>query len=126
MSIRRILAFAIVLWVLRVAVSFVAAGFPVRNEVDMQLILQYSATYILDAIVVIGVIAKLAKVQLQSTFLHAFLVVLLQELLSAALLSVLGWSNSQSPLWLLDWIVLAASVLLGVWIGRRLRAGISS
>lgn len=126
MNIRRILGYAIVLLVLRVAIGFVTAGFPVRNEVDAQLILQYLATYLLDAIVVIAVVAKLAKVQLQSTFLHVLLVVLLQELISAALLSALGWSNSQSPLWLLDWAVLAASALLGLWIGRRLRAGISS
>lgn len=125
MNIRRIIGYAIALLVLRIAISFVTAGFPVRNEVDTQLILQYCATYVLDAIVVIAVIAKLAKVQLQSTFLHAFLVVLLQELLSAALLSALGWSNSQPPLWLLDWTVLIASALLGVWIGRRSRAGIS-
>lgn len=121
MNIRRIVVFAIVLLALRTAVSFVTAGFPTRTEVDVQLILQYSATYILDASVVIAVIAKLAKVQLQSTLLHAFLVALIQELLGTALLSALGWGNFPSPLWLLDWTVLAASVLLGVWIGRRLR-----
>lgn len=126
MNIRSIFGYAIALLVLRGVVSFIAAGIPMRNEVDAQLILQYFAIYILDAIVVVAVLTKLAKVQLQSTFLHVLLVVLLQELLSAALLLALGWGDSQSPLWLLDWAVLIASALLGIWIGRRLRPRASS
>ncbi|WP_394540693.1 hypothetical protein PRJ39_09195 [Lysobacter enzymogenes] len=126
MNIRRVFVFALALLALRVAVSFVAAGIPAENEAGAQLIIQYFSAYVLDAIAVVAVIARLAKVQLQSTFLHVFLVVLLQELLGAAFLSLMGWSNPRSPLWLLDWIVLAAAALLGFWVGRRLRAEVSS
>ena len=121
MSIRRIFVYAIILLTARIAVSFVVAGFPQGEARDAQLLLQYVAGYALDAIVVIIVFARFSQVQFQSIFLHAFFVVLLQELLGAALISVLGLVNPKTPLWLLDWMVLVLSVLVGIWIGRRLQ-----
>lgn len=120
-SILRIIICAIALLVVRIAVSFVVAGFPGGDEHDAQLVLQYVTGYALDATVVIIVFARFARVQPQPIFLHSFFVVLLQESLGAALISLLGLANPKTPLWLLDWMVLALSVFLGVWIGRRLK-----
>jgi hypothetical protein len=121
LNISRIFTFAIALLILRVAVGIVVAGFPGHEEADSQLVLQYLAGYALDAAVVIAVFARLGRVQINSPYLHAFLVVALQELLGAALIFVIGQDNPDSPLWLIDWAVLAASVLLGTEFGRRLR-----
>lgn len=121
LNIPRVFLFAIVLLVLRVVVGVVVAGFPTREEADAQLILQYLMGYMLDAIVVIAVFTRLSRVQVQSPYVHAFFVVVLQELLGAGVLFATGDTSPQSPLWVIDWVVLGMSVLLGTEIGRRLR-----
>lgn len=120
MNIRRIIGYAIALLVLRVAMSFVASGL-LPQDADAQLIQRYTATYVADAFVVTAMIAKLAKQQVQATWLHVLLVVLLQELLGVVVLSMVGHGDSPSPLWFVDWIVLGASTVLGVLMGLRLR-----
>lgn len=121
LNIARILAFAIVLLVLRVVASFVVAD-PVTSEVvNAEVVLKYVLRYLLDAAIVIAVFARLAQVQVQSPYLHAFIVVVLQELLGAALLFATVGSRPSSPLWWLDYLVLVLSVLAGMAIGQRLR-----
>ncbi len=112
---------------LRVIVSVVVAGSETSEELNAQVVLRYLTGYLLDAGVVIAVFTRLARVQVQSPYVHAFLVVVLQELLGAALLlsaallfPIIG-TTPPSPLWLLDYVVLAVSVVVGTEIGRRLR-----
>lgn len=121
LNISRIIIFAVVLLVLRVVVSAVVAGSPVSDELGAQVVVRYLIGYLLDATVVIAVFARLARAQARSPYIHAFFVVILQELLGAALLFAIGGTNSSSPLWLIDWSVLVVSVLLGTEVGRRLR-----
>lgn len=121
LNISRVMLFAIVLLVLRVIVSAVAASPGGSDDLTAQLLLRYSLGYLLDAVVVLAVFARLARVQVQSPYIHAFCVVALQELLGFALLFAIGGTNPESPLWLLDWTVLGVSVLLGTEFGRRRR-----
>jgi hypothetical protein len=122
LNIPRIIVFAVVLLVLRVVVSAVMAGAPASEELGTQDAVRYLVGYLLDATIVIAVFARLARIQVQSSYIHAFFVVILQELLGVALLLVIGGANPSSPLWWADWLVLVVSVLLGTEIGRRLRA----
>lgn len=122
MNISRVIVFALVLLVLRVVISALMAGSPASEELGVQDVFKYLIGYLLDAIVVIALFARLARIQVQSPYIHAFLVVILQELLAIALLLVIGGINPLSPLWWVDWIVLVVSVLLGTEIGRQLRA----
>lgn len=119
LNIPRIIAFAVILFVLRLAVSAVI-GF-VTGGSETQTVLQYVLEYLLDAIIVIAVFAKLAKVQVQRPYAHAFLVVVLQELLGIALTVAIFKKIPPSPLWPLDYFVLALSVLAGMWLGQKLR-----
>lgn len=121
MNISRIILFAIVLLVLRVIVSAVVASPQESEELNAQVVLWYLTGYLLDAAVVIAVFTRLARVQVQLPYVHAFSVVVLQALLGAALLFAISGTNPPSPLWLIDWVVLVVSVLLGTEIGRRLR-----
>ncbi|MGH8033166.1 MAG: hypothetical protein ACREO8_12590 [Luteimonas sp.] len=119
LNIRRIFAFAIVLLVLRIVASFVAAD-PVTSEaINAEVALKYLLRYLLDAAIVIAVFARLAQVQVQSPYIHAFLVVMLQELLGAALLFATVGSSSSSPLWWLDYLMLVLSVIAGTRLGLR-------
>jgi hypothetical protein len=122
LNISRVIVFALVLLVLRVVISALMAGSPASEELGVQDVFKYLIGYLLDAIVVIALFARLARIQVQSPYIHAFLVVILQELLAIALLLVIGGINPLSPLWWVDWIVLVVSVLLGTEIGRQLRA----
>lgn len=125
LNIPRVLAFAVVLLALRVVASIVVAD-PVANEaVNAEVMLKYLLRYLLDAVIVIAVFAKLARMQLQSPYVHALLVAVLQELLGAALLLATVGSHPSSPLWWLDYLVLILSILAGMAIGQRLRVGVS-
>lgn len=106
---------------LRVVVSAVVAGFATGEELDAQVVLQYLMGYLLDATVVIAVFTRLARVQVLSPYVHAFFVVVLQELLGIALYAAISGNVSPSPLWPLDYLILILSVLAGMAIGRRLR-----
>ncbi|MGO1073630.1 hypothetical protein [Lysobacter sp. CA199] len=75
-------------------------------------------SYLLDAIIVIALFARLAQVQVKFLYVHAFAVVVLQEILGVALLFAIGGSNPHSQLWLIDWSVLVVSVFLGIKLGR--------
>lgn len=121
LSISRIVFFAIVLLVLRIIASALVVSPGEGDELTLQVVLRYLMGYLLDAAVVIAVFTRLARVQARLPYIHAFAVVFLQELLSVALMLAIGLDNPQSPLWLLDWIVLMTSVLLGTELGRRLR-----
>lgn len=121
LNISRIFLFAVVLLVLRVAASAVVSGFVPGEELSSQVVLRYALGYLLDAAVVIAVFARLARVQVFSPYVHALFVVLLQELLGAALSMAIAGTVSPSPLWPLDYFVLVVSVLVGMEIGRRLR-----
>lgn len=122
LNIPRILAFAVVLLVLRIVASMVVSD-PVPSEsVNAEVALKYLLRYLLDAAIVIAVFARLARVQVQSPYVHAFLVAALQELLAAALLFATVGSRPSSALWWLDYLVLVLSVLAGTAIGQRLRS----
>lgn len=121
LNISRIILFAIVLLVLRVIVSAVVAGPGAGEELSAQIVLGYLTSYLLDAVVVIAVFTTLARVQARSPYMHALSVVVLQELLGAALSFVIVGAGFSSPLWLIDYVVLAVSVVVGTEIGRRLR-----
>jgi len=121
MNIPRVFVFAIALLVLRVSVSALTDS-PMGSELPaVRLALLFSFDYLLDAVVVSAVFVRLALVQARSLYLHAFSVLVLHELLGALLLFAIGDTNSQSPLWLLDWAVTVFSVLLGTELGRRWR-----
>jgi len=121
LNISRIITFAIILLILRVAVSFLVAGFATGEELSMRTVLNYSLGYLVDATVVIAVFAKLARVQVKLPYVHALLVVVLQELLATALTTAIVGNFASSPLWPVDYFVLVLSVLAGMEIGRRLR-----
>lgn len=120
-NISRVILFAIVLLALRVMISAVVASPGGYEELSTQVVLRYLIGYLLDAAAVIVVLARLARVQAGLPYIHAFSVVMLQELLGAALLFATGGTNPPSSLWLLDWAVLVVSALLGTEFGRRLR-----
>lgn len=121
-NVPRVFAFALVLLVLRITASMVVAD-PVTSEaVNAEVVLKYLLRYLLDAAIVIAVFARFAWVQMQSPYIHAFLVVALEELLAAALLFATVGSSPLSPLWWLDYLVLVLSVLAGTSIGQRLRS----
>lgn len=121
MNISRIILFAIVLLVLRVVVSAVVAGPETSEELNVQVALGYLTGYLLDAAVVIAVLARLARVQVQLPYAHAFFVVALQALLGAIWLFAISGGGPQSPLWLLSYLVLTLSTIVGVEIGKWLR-----
>jgi len=72
-------------------------------------------------IVVFLVFMKLARTQVTQLYFHVLLIIILQELIGIALLRTIGSTDTSSPLWLVDWVVLAISALLGTEVGRRLR-----
>lgn len=121
-NLSRTLRFALVLLVVRTGAGFIEAGLPVQLNASENLLLHYAMTYLIDAVLVIAVFTRLAMVQVQSPYVHAAAVVVVQELLGMGLLLVLGASNPESPLWLLDWGVLLVSTVVGVELGRRLRS----
>lgn len=121
MNISRIILFAIVLLVLRVIVSAVVAGPETSEELNAQIVLGYLTRYLLDAAVVIAVFTRLARVQIQSPYAHAFFVVVLQALLGVVLLFAISRDGPQSPLWFLNYLVLTLSTIAGVEIGKWLR-----
>jgi len=118
----RIIMFALVLLVLRVLCNLVTDGSPAIDKPSTEILFKYLTGYLLDGLVVVVVIGQLARVQVRLLYVHVIIVVILQELVGAVLLHVTGWVNPPSPLWIIDWLVLAVSVLLGAEIGRRLRA----
>jgi len=123
LNISRVILFAIGLLVLRVVVSAVVASPEGGEEHTAHVLFRYLIGYFLDAAVVIAVFARLARVQALLPYIHAFCVVVLHELLGFAMLLAIDGTNPQSPLWLLDWLVLVVSVLLGTAFGRRRRVG---
>lgn len=121
LNLSRVVLFAIVLLVLRITVSALTGSSVGSGESVGHLALRYLLDYWLDAVVVGAVFVWLARVQARLPYLHAFFVLVLHELLGAVVLFAIGGSNTQSPLWLLDWTITVLSFLLGTELGRRWR-----
>lgn len=117
----RIIRFALVLLVLRIGVGFVAGGFS-YDEGSATPLLWYSAEHVLDAGVTIAVFSIAARKMEGLPYVHAFLIVLLQESMGAALLLLLNAPFPTSPFWWVEWLVLGASVLVGMQLGLQWRA----
>lgn len=121
LNIPRIFGYAIVLLVLRIVASFVVADPVTSDAVNAEVLVEYLLRYLLDAVILIALFTRLAQVQFQAPYVHAFLVAVLQEVLGGALLFATVGSHPPSPLWWLDYLVLLLSVLVGTAIGQRLR-----
>jgi len=130
-DVRRVLVFATVLLLLRFLVAAVLA-FVWPNPGDgSRFLLYYSIECLLDTIVVACVVARLVFVQTIAPSIHAIAAVLVEQLLSAllfsvvlgSLLSVVLGSSPPSPLWLVDYLAFGFGVGLGIFIGLRVRSG---
>jgi hypothetical protein len=117
----RIVIFAVILLVLRILVGAAIEGLFTSDGATSQIFFKYSIGYICDGFILILVFTKLARIQVRLLYVHVFLIVIIQELLGVALLYAIGLTNPPSPLWLVDWLVLVVSVLLGTEIGRKQR-----
>jgi len=120
----RIVVFSVILFVLRVLVVVVIEGLFTNVEATAQIFYKLSIEYICGGLVVFFVFRKLAQIQVRLLYVHVFLIVIIQELIGTALLHAIGSNNPPSPLWFVDWVVLAVSVLLGTEVGRRLRGSV--
>ncbi|NMW23737.1 hypothetical protein HFP05_04805 [Rhodanobacter denitrificans] len=120
-NISRIVIFAVILLTLRTLVSAGIEGLLTNDGASAQILAKYSIGYIFDGFIVIFVFAKLAQIQVRFLYTHVLLIIVLQEILGAALLYAIGLTNPPSSLWLVDWAVLVVSVLIGTEAGRRLR-----
>lgn len=125
-NISRVVLFAVVLLVLRTLASAVIEGLLTNDGTSVHILVKYTIGYIFDGLVVILVFMKLARMQVRLLYVHVFLIVILQELIGAALLYAIGVANPSSPLWLVDWFVLIASVLFGTEAGRRMRVSVDN
>ncbi|MCE7032888.1 hypothetical protein LY625_09735 [Lysobacter sp. GX 14042] len=116
----RILKFALLLLVLRVAISIVLESGVMPDQSEMQVFVAYSLGRVIEAIVIILLFAKFARMQKRLPYIHAASIIVAHELIGTLLLLVIGVSRSDSPLWWVDWIVVVVSALVGTRIGRRL------
>lgn len=122
MNIYRIILLSVVLLVLRIGVEVVLGAPPPEGELSAQAIFIFLLKrYLPDALVVIGTLMVLARVQVRLLYVHALCVVVLHELLGAAFLFAVGWDTPRSAFWKLDYLVLVVSAIVGTEIGRRLR-----
>lgn len=117
----RIVIFSVILFALQALVVVAGDGLFTSDVDATQNFYRFLIEHICVGIVVFLVFMKLAQIQVRLLYLHVFLIVILQQLIGIALLHAIGSTNPSSPLWLVDWAVLAISVLLGTEVGRRLR-----
>ena len=120
LRIPRILAFAILLLVLQVAIGFAFGGGAALD--DAQLLSRYFAELGVGAVVTFGVFALFALGLSRAYYLSAALVVVLAEAVGFVLIRFLGTPPTSSVLWLFEWAVYLAAVVIGTEVGRRLAA----
>jgi hypothetical protein len=79
--------------------------------------------YLVDAVVVIAIFGKLAKLQFRLLYVHVVCVIALYQIISISLMLVLfGQLATVSTVkFILDWSVFGVSIIVGTEIGRRLR-----
>lgn len=121
LSVSRVILFSLVLLMLRIVVGIVMTESEPSGEVDAQVVLGYLSGYFLDTLVSVLVFARLARVQVEAPYIHAISVAVLQGLLGAVLLFAIVGTSYSSPLWLLDYAVLAVALVIGTEVGRRMR-----
>ena len=123
LNIFRIVLFAIVLLILRATVDAVFGEPPAANEeLTARIVLRFLLLrYLPDALVVITVMAILARMHGSLPYVQALSVLVVHELLGAAFLFAIGWTVPQSPFWRLDYLVLIVSAAIGTAIGIQLR-----
>ena len=113
----RALVFAVVLFALRFAVGvLVGAG---DGASGSQIVHRYVLEYVLDSAIVIAVFARLAAVQVASPWRQALFVVALEEVFGAVFSVAVFHDVVRSPLWMFDYLVLALSLSVGMWIGQK-------
>jgi len=120
LRISRILAFALLLLLMQAAIGFAFGGGAELD--DAQLLPRYFAELGLGAVVTFGVFALFARGLSRAHYLSAALVVLLAEAADFALRRLLVTPPTSSVLWLFEWAVYLAAVLIGTDVGRRLAA----
>jgi hypothetical protein len=127
-SMSRIFAYAILLMVLRFMTGIVigiADVFPLCDEVGAHGIRQYWLGYLLgttlDCLVVMLLFLSLAKSQVRLRWIDVLAIVILQELMGAALDYVIPGDAPLSPHLFLDYFFLLAAIVAGVLIGQRWR-----
>ena len=111
----RVVSFAIFLLVLRVIVGAAMGFFEVGGGSASQYVL-HSA---IDVLVVAGVFVRMGWVQKYSPYSHAIAILILSELLALPLAFSLLGGVHVTPLWPLDYLLLALSMLAGTAIGKR-------
>lgn len=123
LSAARVILFAVLLLVLRGCVNAIFDGpTEVSEEATVQSVLGFLLVrYLPNATVVIALLLILGRMQVLLPYLHAFLVVVLHEVLAFAILLVGGWDATSTPFWVLDYLVLVVCAVVGTAIGIRLR-----
>lgn len=121
MRVTRILAFAMLLLILQVAIGFAFGGGAALD--DAQMLNRYFAELGVGAVVTFGVFAVFARGLSRAHYMSAALVVLLAEAVGFVLGRLLAAPPTSSVLWMFEWAVYLAAVVIGTEVGRRLAAG---
>lgn len=116
----QILKFAVLLLALRTAISAVVESGVMPDQPEVQVFVRYIFGYVIEVIAITFIFTRFARIQERLPYIHAAMIVVAHELMGIGLLLAIGVSRSDSPLWLVDWIVVVVSALMGTEIGRRL------
>jgi Mn2+/Fe2+ NRAMP family transporter len=122
LNISRIILFAVILLVLHVLNELFIPSVEEYEEPDARTFWLVTG-YFVQAVIVIAIFARLAKIQTWLLYVHVVCVFILCELLGFAILFALGEDPMATPfiVAIFDYSVLAVWAVIGTEIGRRLR-----
>lgn len=114
--------FAVVLLMFHVLNGLFMPGF-VEYEASSARALWFVIGYLVQAVIVIAIFAKLAQIQARLLYVHVVCVFVLCELLGFAILFALGENPLATPIIVMvfDYSLLFVLTVIGAEIGRRLR-----
>ncbi|MBY0418999.1 MAG: hypothetical protein K2W88_13180 [Pararheinheimera sp.] len=121
LNIVRIIWFTVILILAHVLIGALIPSFEEFEEPSVR-VLMLVFQYLIDAVVVIAIFSKLAKLQFRLLYVHVGCVVVLYQIISVSLMLVLfGQLATVSTIqFILDWSVFGVSIIVGTEIGRRL------